>query len=124
MSPVTRLPEHKRAPGLEAQGAGHRAPQPVASTLYIAEYINVHPGGLPIDPPIAEQTVPIEATSTQSAPFNHNTKVIRLHCDDACCILIGSDPKATATNARMGAGQTEWRGVPPGQAYKIAVIRA
>ena len=93
--------------------------------LYVAEFTNpsVFQGGLrPVafGETIAEQTVAIGGTSTQSSAFNAKTKLIRVHTDAICSIKIGSNPTATATTMRMVAGQTEYFEV--NSAYKIAVI--
>jgi hypothetical protein len=97
--------------------------------LYITEYaeMQIGPAGrvgqMPMDPPLAEQVVVIGATSLQSAAFNSKTRFVRLHCDAVAEVLFGANPTALVnTSARMAAGQTEYRGVPPGQAFKVAVI--
>lgn len=96
------------------------------AVLYIAEYpaFPVRQGSViqaPSDPPIAEQTVAIGGSSAQATnAFNAKTRVIRIHTDAICSILIGANPTATATKARLAAGQTEYRVVQPGD--KIAVI--
>ena len=98
------------------------------ATLYIREYatqgldtagIRVAAG---LEPPLADQTVAIGASSTASAAFQTGTKFVRLHCDAICSILFGTAPTALATSARMAANQTEFFAVPPGQSYKVAVI--
>jgi len=95
------------------------------AVLYIAEYANppFFQGSYfqaPKDPPLAEQTVAIGAGSVQSNAFNAKTRLIRVHTDAICSISIDSNPTATATKARMAAGQTEYHAVNPGD--KIAVI--
>jgi hypothetical protein len=95
--------------------------------LYITEYqLLAQDAGneaqMPLDPPLAQQTVAIGASSAQSAAFNTATQFIRIHADAVCSILIGTNPTATATSSRMAANQTEYRGVPAGGGYKIAVI--
>ena len=95
------------------------------ATLYITEYTQAGgPSGLgmllPNDPPVAEQTVTIGSSSTQSAAFNAATTFIRVHTDAICSVLIGANPAAAATDARMAASTTEYRVVKPG--HKIAVI--
>lgn len=95
------------------------------AVLYIAEYTHfpVRQGNVvqaPNDPPVAEQTVAIGAGSVQSAAFNAKTRVLRIHTDAICSILIGPDPTATAAKARLAANQTEYRVVQPGD--KLAVI--
>ena len=101
----------------------------MAGTLYIAEYAEVHQGAAgrvgqaPNEPPLVEQTVAIGGSSTQSAAFNVQTRLVRIHCDNICSIVFGTNPTALATNQRFAAGQTEFKGVPPGQGFKVAVIQ-
>lgn len=96
--------------------------------LYITEYAGLMPsptggqGQVPFEPPIAEQTVAIGATTVPSAAFNAKTRMVRLHTDAICSVSFGTAPTATATNQRFAANQTEYKGVPPGMAYKVAVI--
>lgn len=90
------------------------------ATLYITEYQSLDQHGLPIDPPLAEQTVAIGGTSTQSSAFNANTRYLRLHTDAICSVLVGSNPTATAAKKRMADESTEWVQVAGG--HKIAVI--
>ncbi len=71
-------------------------------------------------PPVAEQTVAIGGSSTQSSALNSTTEVVRVHTDAICSIAFGASPTATATTMRMAAGQTEYFYVVPGS--KIAVI--
>lgn len=105
--------------------------------LYVTEYAEVvsMPGGkvgqIPVEPPLAEQTVAIGNSSTPSNAFNASTRFVRLHTDSICGLTLGSSPTATvasggAGSGRMVAGQTEFRAVPPRQPndtpYKVAVI--
>lgn len=98
--------------------------------LYIAEFATFTPPGAPgglgqiaQQPTLAEQTVVIGASSTQSAAFNTNTRFVRLHCDVAAEVEFGTNPTAVLnTSARMAANQTEYFGVPKGQSFKVAVI--
>jgi hypothetical protein len=71
-------------------------------------------------PPVAEQTVAIGATSAQSNAFNSATNMVRISTDAICSVLFGNNPTATAGSARMAAGQTEYFAVGPGM--KVAVI--
>lgn len=75
-------------------------------------------------PATAEQVVAIGAGSTQSAPFNAATRIVRLHAEAICAVAVGgSNPTASGTNsARLIAGQTEYFAVKPGD--KIAVIQS
>lgn len=97
------------------------------AVLYITEYaeLGIGPAGrvgqMPMEPPLAEQTLAIGAV-VSSAAFNTKTRFVRLHCDAICSIEFGTTPTATTTTARMPANQTEYHAVPPGQAFKVSVI--
>jgi hypothetical protein len=70
---------------------------------------------------LQQAPVAIGGASTQSAPFNKATAYIRLNCDVACCIAIGSNPIAIQPGVgRMAQNQTEYFGVNPGDL--VAVI--
>lgn len=95
------------------------------AVLFIAEFEHIArmPNG-PVQiaemPAVAEQTVAIGGSSTQSSAFNAATNYIRVHTDAICSILIGSNPTATSSKTRMAADQTEYFKVKAGD--KIAVI--
>lgn len=96
------------------------------STLYITEFTNMAGIGsrfvnvAPL-PPVAEQTVTISGSSTQSNAFNAATQMIRLVTDATCSISVGANPTAATTNARISANvEPEYFAVQPGQ--KLAVI--
>lgn len=96
------------------------------AVVFITEYADIvstirGATAIPVDPPLAEQTVAIGAGSLQSAAFNAATKFVRIHTDAICSINCNAaNPTATATNGRFAANQTEFRGVSPGN--KLAVI--
>lgn len=98
------------------------------ATLYISEFAGKgkDANGIPMDvpelPALARQTVAISGTSAQSATFHKDTTFVRVHTDIVCSILAGTNPTATATDARMAAGQTEYFGVQKNSGVKIAVI--
>lgn len=99
------------------------------TTLYIAEYSDVPSAYVAIDmqavrdPPIAEQTVAIGASAAPSAAFNARTRIVRLHTDSVCSILIGpAGTVAAATNQRMAANQTEYKLVVPNAGHIVSVI--
>lgn len=73
-------------------------------------------------PPIAEQTVAIGGTSTQSSEFNGDTSFIRVIADLACTISVAVSPTATTTTMRLAADSPEYFAVVRGM--KIAVINA
>jgi len=94
------------------------------AVCYIAEFSDMaHLRDCPIAmmPPLAEQTVAIGAEADSSA-FNASTRFIRVHVDAICSIAIGLTPTASTTTMRMGAGDTEYFGVPRGAGYKISVV--
>lgn len=96
------------------------------AVLYITEYADAgfapDAGSVPQEPPITEQTVAIGGSSTASAAFANNTRLIRLHTDAICSVSFGTNPTATVTKRRLAAGQTEWVRVLTNQQYKVAVI--
>ncbi len=99
------------------------------ATLYVTEYATLgvpQVGGMvsqtPQEPPLVEQTVSIGASSTQSNAFNAATTLVRLHTDAICSVEFGTNPTATSGKARMPANQTEFKTVPKGQSFKVAVI--
>lgn len=97
------------------------------AVLYVTEFDNPgqyfgHVFQVAAQPPRAEQTVSIGASSTQSSAFDPMTTLIRVHTDAICSIEVGLNPTATATKARMAANQTEYFFIPRGLSWKIAVI--
>jgi hypothetical protein len=97
------------------------------ATLYISEYAHLgQQAGTVVaaaeQPPLAEQTVAIGASSAQSAVFNTKTEWIGLHADVVCSILIGLTPTATASNKRLAAGVDYMFKVQRGQNCRLAVI--
>lgn len=94
------------------------------ATLYITEYQSlaaVNYGSAPLPrTTLASQTVGIAGSSAQSSAFNANTAFIRVHTDAICSVLIGANPTATTSTARLAANQTEYFGVNAGDS--IAVI--
>jgi hypothetical protein len=106
------------------------------SVITITEYAGLaYPqvGGIqaqvPQEPPLAEQAIAITGSTAQSAAFNAATTLVRINIDGtaACAITFGTNPTATTPSAgagsgRLAANQTEFRGVPRGQSYKVAFI--
>lgn len=94
------------------------------ATVYITEYQRMGTSGFPFqapnEPENANQTVAIGGTTTQSAAFNKNTYIIRVHSDAICSVECGTNPTATATCKRLPANYTEYFSVTPG--FKLAVI--
>lgn len=97
------------------------------ATFFITEYaeLAIGPAGrvgqMPVDPPVAAQTVAI-GVAASSAAFNAKTRFVRFHCDAICSFLVGTAPTAATTDSRMAANQTEYHAVPPGASYKVSVI--
>lgn len=77
---------------------------------------------MPVEPPLAEQTVAIGGGSLSSNAFNTATRFVRLHSDAICSVEFGTSPTATSLTGRMAQNQTEYRAVPAGQSFKVAVI--
>lgn len=98
------------------------------ATVYVTEYARQarDAAGFTMvvadEPPLANQTVAISASSVQSSAFNASTRFIRVSTDAVCSIEIGANPTASATTRRMPANTTEYFGVPQGQSWKVAVI--
>jgi hypothetical protein len=95
------------------------------ATLYVSEFGSIGTGGqaqIVSGKPLASQTVAIGASSAASTnPFVSGARIIRVHTDAICSIAIGASPTAVAAALRMGANQTEYFEVQPGD--KIAVIQ-
>jgi hypothetical protein len=99
--------------------------------LYVTEYPDL-PGDyarwapqVVREPPINDQVpVAIGASATQSAVFNPQTRIVRLHTDAICSIAIGppASTTATANNQRMAANQTEYKMVVNNAGHCVSVI--
>lgn len=94
------------------------------ATLYVTEYyllatVPNNPGQVPQEPPLADYTV---SFGSMSPPFQPGTRIVRLHSDAICSVLLGQNPSATTTNGRFAANQTEFRGVPEGQGFRVSVV--
>lgn len=96
------------------------------ASLYITEYGRMQLDGVerlapvPLTPALVTQKLTIGATSVQSAAFNAQTTLVRLHTDAICSVSFGANPTATAANSRLSAESTEYFGVVAGQI--VAVI--
>jgi len=94
----------------------------MANNLYISEYTQ-NQIDLPVvaaEPATANQKVDFTAGATQSSAFRNDTRLVRIHAEAICSILFGTNPTASAANARLVAGQTEYFKVFPG--HKVSVI--
>lgn len=96
------------------------------AVLFVTEFNSVYtqngPLAVPNQTPVAEQTVAIGGTTTQSSAFNARTRFVRLHTDAICSVAFGTNPTATATKMRMAQNESVLFSVPEGQSYKVAVI--
>lgn len=100
------------------------------SKLYISEFTTIpivptHAAQVPIDPPLAEQVLDFTLGVQTSAPFQQHTRLIRLHADAVCSLIINradANPVATILNGRWAANQTEYRGVREGENFVVSVI--
>ena len=75
-------------------------------------------------PSIADQQLPIGASSTVSLAFSTSTRFVRLQASGICSVAFGaagSTPTASANNARMAANASEYFGVQGGG--RVAVIQ-
>lgn len=105
------------------------APLALADTLYVTEFTG--PPAVSVyyqaanTPAVANQTVAISGVSAQSAAFNSSTKLVRVHTDVACHVVVGgASPTATTSSMRLGAGQTEYFVVTAGQRLAVIVAAA
>jgi hypothetical protein len=97
------------------------------ATLYVTEYGTIAGlpatanGQVPLEPPIVDYAVTIPGTSPA---FQPGTRMVRLHCDVVCSLLIGpsGSTSATISNGRWAANQTEYRGVPEGRNFVVSVV--
>ncbi len=95
--------------------------------LYITEYANQplvktgQMGGMAQEPGSANGASPITiaASHAESSAFGTYTKFIRVHTDAICSVKIGPAVTATANDARMAAGTTEYFGVRPGDILSV-----
>jgi hypothetical protein len=90
------------------------------SSLYVREYADQvllgrglsAPAGM--EPGLVDQKLTISGSTVQSAAFNAKTRLIRVHTDVICSIVIGPNAIATTGGARMAANTTEYFGVNKG----------
>jgi hypothetical protein len=96
--------------------------------LYITEYGTIAAlpatanGQVPFEPPLAEQVLDFTGGPATSAAFQQYTRMIRMNCDATCSLIVGANPSASTSNGRWATNQTEFRGVPEGQGFKVSVI--
>lgn len=92
--------------------------------LFISEYPqnSIDTPTLVMEPSTVSQVVTF-TTSTQSAAFRTDTRMVRLHNDATSPVAFkfGTNPTAVSgTDARMAANQTEYFKVNPG--FKVAAV--
>ena len=96
--------------------------------VYISEFtrlvVDDNGASLPLAPvpAVAEQRVAVGGASAQSAAFGANVRFVMVHAKSAAGLAFGPDPTAVNNRHVIGAGETRWYAVRPGD--KIAVIAA
>lgn len=97
------------------------------TTFYVTEFarLQVSPDGIGQmgqDPPLADYSIAIGGSSVAGQVLNVATRFVRLHTDSPCSFSLNLNPVAVATKSRMAANQTEYRSIPPGAGFAVAVI--
>jgi hypothetical protein len=100
--------------------------------LYIAEFPTFSNdttagGGLPFAkwPPLAFQALAFSGEPANSNAFNQQTRVIRVHTDTICSLMIGpltpagTNQVPTASCPRLPANATEYIAVNPGDYISV-----
>src|SRR5437868_13545643 len=77
---------------------------------------------IPLEPPIAVQSIEVGPTSVQSEPMAASTSIVRVSSTVDVVIAVGSDPNATDSPRRLKAGVEQTLTVPPGNGMRIAVM--
>jgi len=96
--------------------------------LFLTEYANLARDigsnfiAAGMEPAVAEQTMTLSGTSSQSAAFNAQTAFVMVHAQEAACLKWGTNPTAVTTAQRIAAGETRFVGVPAGKSFKVAGI--
>lgn len=88
-----------------------------ANFCYVTEFYLTADSGVQVarQPALVDQSpVSVSATSAQSAAFGGDTKLVRIECDTTVSFLFGTNPTATANNARMAASAPEYFQVKAG----------
>lgn len=76
---------------------------------------------LAVEPAVTKQAITF-TTSTASSAFNAETSCVRLCSDTDCYINFGTgSPTADADDEFLAAGVVEYKFVPLGQSYIVAV---
>lgn len=90
----------------------------MAASCYVSEFTRAADGGVQVatQPATVDQTaVAVSASSAQSAAFKSSTNLIRINCDVVVSFVVGTNPTATANNARLPTGVVEYFKVTGGQ---------
>jgi hypothetical protein len=103
---------------------------PSSGFLYATEYGSLLADSssgsahFPLSPPTAEQVIAVSGISTMSAPFQPNTRLVRLHTTVVCSFRVdGLTAVATAgLSARLPANGTEWYATNGSNGAAVAVI--
>jgi hypothetical protein len=99
------------------------------TTLTLCEYRDIGSTArgsvaIPLEPPIAEQSIELGLTSQQSKSFAPDTCLIKLMANGDCNIAIGQDPDATNSVRHVAAGREQVLAVPANSKLKIAAMAA
>lgn len=97
----------------------------LAATCYVKEYAVVGiaqqgPIQVAAEPSLVDQTVTFTSTAGNSAPFNLQTRYIRVWCDAQASYVIDQNAVATNTKSPLSASAAEYFGVQPG--HRLSVI--
>jgi len=97
------------------------------TTLSICEYSDIGSTArgsipIPLEPPIAEQSIEVGQISKQSKQFAPDTCLVKLIGDADCIIAIGENPDAADSVRHLAAGREQILSVVAGSNLKIAVI--
>lgn len=87
--------------------------------LHISEYQSFR-DGVPVEPCLATQVVPVDSEGHVSAKLRESTRFIRLHAQEPCFIIVGENPKASDTGTFIAANTPENIAVAGGQ--RVAVM--
>lgn len=94
--------------------------------VYVTEYFalardgNNHVIAAGQEPAEAEQEIDVSSTSAQSAAFGARTHLVMIHATEAAFLAFGTNPTAVDEAHAIGAGETRFYGVVPGQ--KVAAV--
>jgi hypothetical protein len=95
-------------------------------TLSIFEYSDVGSTqrgvvNIPLEPPVAIQTIDVGATSVVSDFVSNSTVIIKLQSDEDAVFDVGPEPDASSSARKLVAGVETTIAIPPGKGMRIAV---